>query len=370
MLEDYYALLGIPRSANDAAIRSSYRRLALLTHPDKNRGNPTATRRFQQVCLMTPYETLKDPSKRKVYDTQWAGTAQSSSTTSATNDSFSNNTTASESFWGKPDSPSTQQIVELEKKLQELKDRELSLRSERDPLLPILIGMRKVMERFAAESDEDDEQENAAKSWFAYFFKRENSEEIIQGIKRRRTERATGRLVLEARRSSLNLRYRALEKDIQENTAAMATLTRQITDARYAEAQRERAERARRYNEELRTNHQRAEEQRTKEQEELRKAGTKRDEEQKRQGEAGNRPRAHAWNQWQPGHDHPKPDSRHQQTKKNAQEGRKPATGFAESFCDHREWWSEVIGRHECSRCHIFMAKTQLKGGRQQKHRA
>ncbi|KAH6646911.1 chaperone, dnaj-like protein, partial [Truncatella angustata] len=66
MLEDYYALLGIPRSANDAAIRSSYRRLALLTHPDKNRGNPTATRRFQQVAVA--YETLKDPSKRKVYD--------------------------------------------------------------------------------------------------------------------------------------------------------------------------------------------------------------------------------------------------------------------------------------------------------------
>lgn len=46
---DYYAILEVDQTADDAAIRSSYRRLAKLQHPDKNPNDTEATARFQAV---------------------------------------------------------------------------------------------------------------------------------------------------------------------------------------------------------------------------------------------------------------------------------------------------------------------------------
>lgn len=47
--QDYYAVLEILPEADDAAIRSNYRRLALLRHPDRNPNNVEATIEFQLV---------------------------------------------------------------------------------------------------------------------------------------------------------------------------------------------------------------------------------------------------------------------------------------------------------------------------------
>lgn len=57
-----YDLLGISREADDAAIRSAYRRLAKTAHPDSG-GDADS---FAQ--LKSAYELLKDPIRRKVYD--------------------------------------------------------------------------------------------------------------------------------------------------------------------------------------------------------------------------------------------------------------------------------------------------------------
>jgi curved DNA-binding protein CbpA len=46
---DPYDVLGIPRSAGDSELRSAYRRLVQLHHPDHNGGSPEATRRFEEV---------------------------------------------------------------------------------------------------------------------------------------------------------------------------------------------------------------------------------------------------------------------------------------------------------------------------------
>jgi hypothetical protein len=51
MTEDYYAVLEVTRTADDVEIKASYRRLAMLRHPDKDRGNPNATADFQLVSL-------------------------------------------------------------------------------------------------------------------------------------------------------------------------------------------------------------------------------------------------------------------------------------------------------------------------------
>jgi curved DNA-binding protein CbpA len=46
---NHYDVLQVPKIATDSEIRDSYKRLALLHHPDKNAGDPEATIRFQEV---------------------------------------------------------------------------------------------------------------------------------------------------------------------------------------------------------------------------------------------------------------------------------------------------------------------------------
>lgn len=67
MATDYYELLGIARDADAAAIKASYRKLALKYHPDRNPGDTDAEETFKQ--LNEAYAVLSDPEKRQRYDT-------------------------------------------------------------------------------------------------------------------------------------------------------------------------------------------------------------------------------------------------------------------------------------------------------------
>lgn len=63
---DYYAVLGVPKTASDDDIKKAYRKLARKLHPDLNPNDPEASKKFQQ--LNEANEVLSDPEKRKKYD--------------------------------------------------------------------------------------------------------------------------------------------------------------------------------------------------------------------------------------------------------------------------------------------------------------
>jgi molecular chaperone DnaJ len=63
---DYYAVLGVSRTASDQEIKSAYRKLALKFHPDRNPGDKKAEEQFKECA--EAYSVLADPEKRGRYD--------------------------------------------------------------------------------------------------------------------------------------------------------------------------------------------------------------------------------------------------------------------------------------------------------------
>lgn len=74
-MTDYYKILGIRRTANRTEIKSAYRKLARLRHPDVNRGSEAAAKEF--ALLSKAYRILSDPQERAYYDEQLSSLASS-----------------------------------------------------------------------------------------------------------------------------------------------------------------------------------------------------------------------------------------------------------------------------------------------------
>ena len=64
--KDYYAVLGVPRTASDKEIKKAFRKLARQHHPDTNKDDAAAELRFKEVNEANA--VLSDPDKRALYD--------------------------------------------------------------------------------------------------------------------------------------------------------------------------------------------------------------------------------------------------------------------------------------------------------------
>ena len=64
--KDFYEILGVAKNAGEDEIKKSYRKLAMQYHPDRNKDDKAAERKFKEASAA--YEILKDPQKRAAYD--------------------------------------------------------------------------------------------------------------------------------------------------------------------------------------------------------------------------------------------------------------------------------------------------------------
>ena len=63
---DYYEILSVTKTATDQEIKTSYRKLAMQFHPDRNPNNPAAEAKFKECS--EAYSILSDGEKRAAYD--------------------------------------------------------------------------------------------------------------------------------------------------------------------------------------------------------------------------------------------------------------------------------------------------------------
>ncbi|PON28132.1 molecular chaperone DnaJ [Trichoderma gamsii] len=196
---DYYEILGVLQSAGKDAIRTSYKRLALLHHPDKNPNNPKATAQFQ--LIESAYSTLFDPDRRRIYDAQYASIrAQRVNTAGASSQSNPSQRTSD------PKSENSQKFNEqmevLSAALQHLYTRRNRLESELFEIKRECNRSQAALDKLQSEADKDALEQARQKSWFGYFFSAPQSEGDKEERQRRILNNRAARTVREAEISS------------------------------------------------------------------------------------------------------------------------------------------------------------------------
>jgi molecular chaperone DnaJ len=63
---DYYEVLGVDKNADEKELKKAYRKLAMKYHPDRNKGDEKAEKKFKEAS--EAYDVLRDPQKRQRYD--------------------------------------------------------------------------------------------------------------------------------------------------------------------------------------------------------------------------------------------------------------------------------------------------------------
>lgn len=77
MARDFYAVLALPRTANEDQIRQRFRELARLRHPDRFRGAEKASAETEFQAITQAFNVLSDPERRRQHDNELARPSES-----------------------------------------------------------------------------------------------------------------------------------------------------------------------------------------------------------------------------------------------------------------------------------------------------
>ena len=72
MARDYYALLGVAKDADDAALKKAYRKMAMRWHPDKNKGSAEAEKKFKDIALCSLFYFSSKEKEGKKRDGEYS----------------------------------------------------------------------------------------------------------------------------------------------------------------------------------------------------------------------------------------------------------------------------------------------------------
>ncbi|KAL4780130.1 hypothetical protein BJX76DRAFT_59302 [Aspergillus varians] len=316
VLHDYYKILEIPRAADIDSIKTSYKRLARIRHPDKN-SSSTATSEFQ--LLQEAYSILVDPESRKTYDAQYTFTKFYHTAPQA--NQSTNSASAAKHEKTHKVSALTLQIRVLQSRLH---------RQEADLRL-VRLRLAKLHGEIAGLDQEikNIEREKSGKAtWWGYFTS------ILQGhqeTEEQRIKRDNDRLQKIAARSIRDSEVQRQIAVVRGLENAIDATHRSITSAEIeilTEKSREEREGEKR----------RMEEERLR-QETSRRMAEELKKQQERQAQQASR-----------GHKYP---SREQGVNgsRNSGQSEGKQNFHDKKTCHHQSWWSRIDVRLSCSRC-------------------
>lgn len=245
--DDYYAILGVPQSAEEALIRSRYKKLALVTHPDKNR-SPNAKAEFQLVSsreldtvidrsmfvdshvlltalhqLNDAYSTLIDPFKRAAYDTNnYPFIRTRPQPTNSTSNNYTNAAATNDAI-----REYKQQLAQIDKSLAGLRARKQQLDSDLFEACRARNRAVASLDRIDQEAAKDAEirkNKQAKTGWVPYILSfglysaggGGLSQAEKEEFQRRETERNTGRIVKETERERYEKEVKRLEQEAEK----------------------------------------------------------------------------------------------------------------------------------------------------------
>ncbi|KAI0099165.1 hypothetical protein GGR51DRAFT_536444 [Nemania sp. FL0031] len=385
--DDYYAVLGVMMTADTQSIRAAYRRLARVTHPDKN-PSPDCKEQFQR--LQAAYETLSDPTKRMQYDfTRPKPSAFPQPTAFGA---------PPRQDYGRPAAETASQEAEraaraqaLEKLQTQRARQEMEVFETRRHMRKLELEIANLHEEDAAEAREAANQTSWWKNMSSFLFgaASQESKDLKEERERRRLNRNAAIRIKSLALSSKISTLSVLETVAQNTVMAIERLKQQIR----MEEQRQEAERAayaqRQWEEMLRRSREAAAEaeqkRRKREEDEREQREQQRKEQQRkewervereqeelrrRERERVERVQTELKQAWENSERKRKDKERREQQRKTAdankgagkQQNRsaKPADG-SQGACLHTGWWDQIPGRTVCSVCSETLGKFALQ---------
>ncbi|TEY68080.1 hypothetical protein BOTCAL_0123g00090 [Botryotinia calthae] len=400
--EDYYAVLEIEQTATQDLIIRSYRRLALKLHPDRN-DKADATEAFQ--LLGKAYETLKDESKRRVYDIKYPS-IKKSRTMPQSNSTPQYKPEPRKSASASSKLTDAAQIAALQKAKQERAARWLTRKTAFESVISRLQkdiqSLKHSIELLKKNDAIEDVEEARRNGWGAWLLSPLIKRAVVSEDEKERKDRSRQERKIEMDLKERRIGAKSAELDKEKGLLLTAQreveLADQVDDGKLrmieekikAEEQRQADERARVYRErmaEARKKEQEerdrkaAEEMRKREeewkiyQEEMMKRKAERQaaleksiKEEAEQRAAAQKRREKRDRQWKNGIDD-----------KSKWNNRYDFSGHDDDFfaagetlhkplnCRHGGWWSKIEGRDDCPRCYeswTYLLKCPTRGCR------